>query len=97
MERQRRSYFYKNKKYRCLEKEKKNSIILFQKFLIFPTWAFSENAQCFIGAFLERKLKVKKYAKSTKIKFRGCRLLVIKEWNKFGYHYYMKLRRNLLK
>ena len=28
------------------------SVILFQKFLIFPVWAFSENAQCFIGLFL---------------------------------------------
>ena len=31
-------YFYKNQKYRSLEKEKKNSVILFQKFLIFVTW-----------------------------------------------------------
>ena len=28
------------------------SVISFQKFLIFPIWAFSENAQCFVGAFL---------------------------------------------
>ena len=34
------------------EKKKKNSVISFQKFLIFPIWAFSENAQCFFGAFL---------------------------------------------
>ena len=36
------SYFYKNKKYRRLEKEIKIffSGILFQKFQIFPIWAF---------------------------------------------------------
>ena len=41
------SYFYKNKKYRPLEIEKKNffSFILFQKFLIFYVCIFSENAQ----------------------------------------------------
>ena len=40
------SIFYKNKKYRQLEIEKKNffSFISFQKFLIFPIWTFSENA-----------------------------------------------------
>ena len=35
--------------------ERKNiyfSVISFQKFLIFPIWAFSENAQCFVRAFL---------------------------------------------
>ena len=47
------SYFYKNQKYRQLEKENKNfSIVWFQKFLIFPIWAFLENAQCFLGALL---------------------------------------------
>ena len=48
------SYFYKNKKYRRLEKEIKIffSGILFQKFQIFPIWAFWENAQCLVGAFL---------------------------------------------
>ena len=34
------------------KKEKKNSVISFQKFLIFPICAFSENAQSFVGAFL---------------------------------------------
>ena len=39
------SYFYKNKKYRPLEIEKKFfSAILFQKFLIFPICPFSEKA-----------------------------------------------------
>ena len=28
------------------------SAISFQKFLIFPMWAFSENAQCFVAGFL---------------------------------------------
>ena len=28
------------------------SVIAFQEFLTFPIWAFSENAQCFVGAFL---------------------------------------------
>ena len=47
------SNFYKNKKYRRLEKEKKIvPVISFHKFLIFPIWAFSENAQSFPGAFL---------------------------------------------
>ena len=46
------SYFYKNEKHRRLEKEKKISVISFKKLLIFPIWAFSENAQCFVGAFL---------------------------------------------
>ena len=46
-------YFYKNKKYRRLEKEKKLfSVISFQKLLIFPILNFSENAQSFVGAFL---------------------------------------------
>ena len=41
------SYFYKNKKYRQLGKEKKMyfSIISFQEFLNVPIWAFSENVQ----------------------------------------------------
>ena len=40
------SYIYKIEKYRRLEKEKKFcSGISFQKFLIFPVWAFSENVQ----------------------------------------------------
>ena len=48
------SYFYKNQKYRRLEKEKKMyfSVISFQEFLIFHIWAFSENAECFVGVFL---------------------------------------------
>ena len=46
------SYFYKDKKYRWLEKEKKLGVISFQKFLIFPIWAFPENAQNFVRAFL---------------------------------------------
>ena len=46
------SYLYKNIKYRRLEIEKKISVISFQKFLIFPIWALSENAQCFVGVFL---------------------------------------------
>ena len=33
-------------------KEKFFSVISFKKFLIFPICASSENAQCFIGAFL---------------------------------------------
>ena len=34
-------------------KKKKNwGVISFQKFLIFPIWAFPENAQSFVGAFL---------------------------------------------
>ena len=45
------SYFYKNQKYRRLEKILL-SVISFQKFAIFPLWAFSENDQCFVGAFL---------------------------------------------
>ena len=28
------------------------SVISFQGFLIFPIWAFSENVQCFVRAFL---------------------------------------------
>ena len=47
-------YFYKNQKYRQLEKEKKN--VLFSYFISgipsFPLWAFSENVQCFVGVFL---------------------------------------------
>ena len=46
------SYFLKNQKYRRLEKEKHNSVISFQKFLVFPIWAFSESAQSFVRAFL---------------------------------------------
>ena len=42
-----------------MEIEKKFfSIISFQKFLIFHMYVFSENAQCFVGAFLQSfKLK----------------------------------------
>ena len=36
-----------------------------------------------------KKAKSKKVGKSTKIKFTGCRRLVI-EWNKFRDHYYME-------
>ena len=46
------SYFYKNQKYRRLEIEKKIFLILFQKFLIIPIWAFLENVQSFVGTFL---------------------------------------------
>ena len=47
------SYFYKNQKYKRLEIEKENcSVMPFQKFLIFLICVFSENAQCFVGAFL---------------------------------------------
>ena len=28
------------------------SVISFEEFLIFPVWAFSENAQCFVEVFL---------------------------------------------
>ena len=36
-------YFYKNQKYRRLEMEKKLfSVILFQKFLVFPIWPFQK-------------------------------------------------------
>ena len=45
------SYFYKYKKYRPLEISK-NSVNSFQKILIFYKWGFSENGQCFMGAFL---------------------------------------------
>ena len=47
-------HFYKNQKYTPLEKGKKNffSVDLFQKILIFHICVFSENAQCFVGAFL---------------------------------------------
>ena len=41
------SYFYKNKKYRRLEK-----VISFQEFLNFLIWTFPENVQCFVGVFL---------------------------------------------
>ena len=34
------------------KKKKFFSAISFQQFLIFPLWAFSENPQCAIGAFL---------------------------------------------
>ena len=48
-------YFYKNQKYRQLEKEKKKNA-LFSYFISgipsFPIWAFSENIQCFVGVFL---------------------------------------------
>ena len=48
------SCFYKNQKYRWFEIEKKPffSVIPLEKFLIFPIWAFPENAQCLVGAFL---------------------------------------------
>ena len=48
------SYFYKNKKCRPLEIEKKNffSVNSFQKILIFHICVFLGNAQCFVGAFL---------------------------------------------
>ena len=51
-------YFYKNQKYKLLKIEKKKffSVNSFQKFLIFPLWAFSENAQYFVGAFLSNTL-----------------------------------------
>ena len=42
------SRFYKNKKCRPLEIERK-IVISFQKFLIFYICVFSENAQCFVG------------------------------------------------
>ena len=32
------------------------SVISFQEFLIFSILAFSENAQCFVGAFLEEHI-----------------------------------------
>ena len=45
--------FTKKQKYRRLEIDKKTfSVTSFQKFLIFPICTFSENGQCFIGAFL---------------------------------------------
>ena len=44
--------FTKNQRYRRVEIEKKIQLFLFQKFLIFPVWPFSENGQCFVGAFL---------------------------------------------
>ena len=34
------------------QKKKYFSVISFQKFLIFPKCAFSEDAQCFVGVFL---------------------------------------------
>ena len=48
------SYFYENQKYSLLEREKKDflSVIPFQKILIFHICVFSENVQCFVGAFL---------------------------------------------
>ena len=42
------SYFYKNQKYKRLEIEKENCSVM----SFFPLCAFSENAQCFVGAFL---------------------------------------------
>ena len=50
------SYFYKNKKYRPLEVEKKFffSLNSFQKMLIFHKCVSSENTQCFVGSFLGR-------------------------------------------
>ena len=53
-EKRRASYFCKNKKYRPLEIEKKNSFRLFhfRKSLFFIYAFLSENAQCFVGAFL---------------------------------------------
>ena len=51
-------YFYKNKKYRPLEIEKKNFFlfILFQKFLIFYVCIFSENAQ-FLSEYSFKDIK----------------------------------------
>ena len=48
------SSFNKNEKYRLLKIEKKNSFLVnsFQKILIVYICVFSENAQCFAGAFL---------------------------------------------
>ena len=43
-----------------------------------------------------KNLKVKKQAKSTKIKFTGCRLLVV-QWNKFRDRYFKKSWRNFVK
>ena len=48
------SYFYKNQKHTPLEIGKIYffSVVPFQKFPIFYICVFSENAQCFVGAFL---------------------------------------------
>ena len=49
------SYFSKSQKYWSLQiQKKKNSVNSFQKMPIFHISVFSENAQCFVGAFLER-------------------------------------------
>ena len=34
------------------KKKKYFTVISFREFLNFPTWAFSENVQCFVGVFL---------------------------------------------
>ena len=44
--------FLQKSKIQTVGKRKKKLVILFQKFLVFPIWAFSENAQSFVGAFL---------------------------------------------
>ena len=46
--------FLQKSKYRQFEIENKFffSVISFQKLLIFPIWAFLENVQCIVGAFL---------------------------------------------
>ena len=44
--------FKKSKKMQLVRNRKKNSVILFQKFLVFPTCNFSQNAQHFVQAFL---------------------------------------------
>ena len=36
------------------KKKKKFSVISFRKLLIFPIWAFPENPQSFVGAFLSQ-------------------------------------------
>ena len=51
---QRRGFIFlqKSKLQTVGKRKKKISVISFQKFLIFPKWAFSENAQSFVGVFL---------------------------------------------
>ena len=58
---QRREFiFYKNQKYRRLERGKKMYflVISFQEFLNFSIWAFSKNVQFFLGVFLKANIFV---------------------------------------
>ena len=49
------SYFYKNQKYRPLKIEKKNFFIYVNSDIPnFSKMRFSENAKCFVGAFLQQ-------------------------------------------